>query len=472
VTRIEAQLAASPSVAIAREALAGAEAWVVGGAVRDAALGVEVTDLDLAVPEGEERAAASAIARAARGNVFQLSDRFNTWRAAARDGSWQADVSALRGGSIEADLAERDFTVNAAAAPLGGGETIDPTGGLTDLERRTLRAVSEQVFSDDPLRLLRAARLGASLELTPEKQMLELARASAGLAADPAGERIFTELRGILTGSSPLRGLELMDELGITGVVLPEVAAMRGVVQNPNHHLDVHGHTLTVLEELLVVEADLDRFAGDRAAEVQALLEEPLGDELTRGGALRFAALFHDIGKPATRGEHAGYVTFIGHDRVGAEMIAEICRRLKTSRKLSSYLQAITEQHLRLGFLVSQQPLSRRMVYDYLRQTEPVSADVTLLTVADRLSARGSGPLASPEMVQGHLDLAREMLADAIDWRAARPQAPIRGEELAEALGIEPGPQVGELLEELRAATFAGEVSGRDEAIELARSLL
>ncbi|MDX6616952.1 MAG: poly(A) polymerase, partial [Solirubrobacterales bacterium] len=436
-----------------------------------AALGLDVADLDLAVPDGEEAKAARAIARAGDAHVFQISDRFNTWRAMARDGSWQADVSALRGGSIDADLAERDFTLNAAAVPLSGGDPIDPFNGLADLERSLLRAVSETSFSDDPLRLMRAARLGAALGLTVESETVGLARAAATTAADPAGERIFAELRHLVTGHDPMRGLELMDELAVTPVVLPELEGLRGVAQNPNHHLDVHGHTLTVLEETLGIERDLERIAGDRAAGVQALLDEPLADEITRGGALRFAAILHDIGKPATRGERGGYITFIGHDSVGAEMIAAMMMRLKTSRALSSHLQAITEHHLRLGFLVSQRPLSRRAIYDYLSATEPVSADVTLLTVADRLSARGSGPLASPEMIEAHLDLAREMLAEALDWRASPPEPPIKGQELAEALGIEAGPEVGRLLEELRAGAFAGEISDREQAIERAREL-
>ncbi len=469
---IAERLANAKAVQTAREALGDSEAWIVGGAVRDAALGAEVTDLDLAIREGEEAGAARAIARAGDAHVFQISDRFNTWRAVARDGAWQADVSALRGASIEADLGERDFTLNAAAIPLGGGDPVDPFAGLADLERRTLRAVSERSFSDDPLRLMRAARLGAALDLAPEPATVALARSQAAKAADPAGERIFAELRALIAGPAPMRGLELMDELAITAVVLPELDGLRGVVQNPNHHLDVHGHTLTVLEEWLGIEADLERIAGDRAADVQALLDEALADEITRGGALRFAAILHDIGKPATRGERDGYVTFIGHDSVGAEMIAELMQRLKTSRALSTHLQYLTRHHLRLGFLVPQRPLSRRQVYDYLSVTEPVSADVTLLTVADRLSARGSGPLASAEMIQAHLDLAREMLGEALDWRAAPPEAPIRGEELAEALELEQGPEVGRLLGELRAAAFAGEISGRKQAIERARTLI
>jgi poly(A) polymerase len=262
-----------------------------------------------------------------------------------------------------------------------------------------------------------------------------------------------------------------MDELGITAPVLPEFDALRGVVQNPNHHLDVHGHTIAVLEELLGVEADLERFAGDRAEEVEALLDEPLADEMTRRDALRFGALLHDIGKPATRGERAGYVTFIGHDQAGAEIIAAICRRLRTSRKLSEHIQGLALYHLKLGFLVHDRPLDRRRIYEYLSATEPVSADVTLLTVADRLAAKGSGPIASPEMIEAHVELARDMLAAALDWRSNPPESPVGGAELSAELGIMPGARIGELLEELRAAAYAGEVTSREQALELARSL-
>ncbi len=461
------QLAAAGPVKAAREKLADRDAWIVGGAVRDAALDREVTDLDLAVPEGEEEAA-RAIARG-RGHAFPLSERFATWRAVAGNGSWQVDVAALRGGSIEADLEERDFTVNAIAVPLGGGDPVDPHGGLADLEARSLRVVSERSFTEDPLRLLRAARLGAGLDLKLDRETVELARRSAGLATEPAGERSFAELRGILAGPAPLRGLELMDELAITAPVLPEVEALRGVVQNPNHHLDVLGHTLAVLEQLLGIEEDLQPYAGKRAAELRELLDEPLADELTRGEALRFGALFHDIGKPDTRGEMGDYVTFIGHDSVGAEIIAKICKRLRTSNKLSAYLQGIAEHHLRLGFLVHERPLERGRVYEYLSATEPASADVTLLTVADRLSAKGSGPLASPEMIEAHVDLAREMIGAALDWRRDPPAAPISGTDLAAELGIDAGPKLGELLEELRAAAYGGEITSRAEAVELAR---
>jgi putative nucleotidyltransferase with HDIG domain len=471
VSVAEALASASP-VALVRRALGGDEGvWIVGGAVRDAALGRDVVDLDLAVA-GDPAIVAKAIAREGKGHSFELSAEFSTWRAVAGDGSWQIDLTGLRGETIEADLAARDFTIGAVAVPLAGGEPIDPHGGLADLDRRVLRVVGERSFAADPLRLLRAARLAAGLGLEVDAATVLLARAEAQRAVEAAGERQLVELRQLIGGADPLRGLRLLDELGLEAVLLPELGALRGVEQGPNHHLDVYGHTITVLERTLEVEAELGRFGGERAAELEAVLAEPLADEISRATALRFGALLHDIGKPATRTEKDGFVTFIGHDRDGAGIIGALCERLRASRALTRHLQDLTLHHLRLGFMVHEAPLPPRRVHDYLRATEPVGVDVTLLTVADRLSARGSGPLASEEAIEAHLVLAREMLAAALDWRRQGPPKPlVRGDELAIELKIPQGPELGELLAELEAAQYAGEISTWLEAVEHARRL-
>jgi poly(A) polymerase len=470
---LEERLSDAPVVGIARRALGerASEAWIAGGAIRDALRGGEVADLDLAVA-GSPEEAARAIAAAGDGHAFELSGEFATWRVVARDRAWQVDVTALRGESIEDDLGERDFTVGAVAVPLVGGPPADPYGGLEDLEHGMLRVVGPGSFAADPLRLLRAARIAAELNLGIDTGTLTLARDEAARAVEPAGERQLAELRRLLGGQDPLRGLELLDELDLTAVVLPELAALRGVEQGPNHHLDVHGHTLAVLEQTLEVERDLDRFAGERAAETRALLDEPLADEMTRGTALRFGAVLHDIAKPQTRGERSGYVTFIGHDMEGAEMVGEVCERLRASRTLTGHLRGLTLHHLRLGFLVHEAPLPPRRVHEYLRATEPVTVDVTLLTVADRLSARGSGPFATEEAIEAHLSLAREMLAAALDWRRdGAPKPLLPGDELAAELGIPEGPELGELIAELEAAQYAGEVDTREDAVAHAKKL-
>jgi poly(A) polymerase len=463
----------SDGLEVARAALAGRSAWLVGGAVRDRVLGRSLTDLDLVV-DGDPEQAARAIARAAgRAACFALSEDFGAWRVVARDRAWQADVERLRGGSLEADLVLRDFTVNAIAEPIEGGAPIDPLGGLQDLTARRLRMVGPSAFSDDPLRVLRLVRMTVELELEPEAQTSRAARAHTGELRGVSAERVFMELRRILATQHARRGIELMGELGAMAVVLGELQALRGVEQSRFHHLDVYGHTLEVLDRTIELQADPGTIMGDEhAAELAALLAEPLADELTRGEALRWGALLHDAAKPLTRGVRPedGRVTFIGHDARGAELARAVLGRLRASERLRGHVAALVGNHLRLGFLVHEpQPLSRRTVYSYLRACEPVEVDVTLLSMADRLATRGD---RAEEAIDAHMRMARGMLQDALRWRTEGPPRPLlRGDELASDLGIPEGPRLGQLLEGLLEAQYAGEISTRDHAFSYAREL-
>jgi tRNA nucleotidyltransferase/poly(A) polymerase len=191
---------------LVEELLAGQEAWIVGGAVRDELLGRPLVDLDVSCREPQ--AAARAYAARSGGAPFSLSERHGAWRVALDEGR-TVDFTPLRGG-IERDLATRDFTINAIAVPVGGGEPLDPTGGRDDLELRVLRAVREEVFEDDPLRLLRAVRLEDELGFRLAPMTAELVRTHAGLVARPAGERILGELERL-----SVRGFERLDELGL-----------------------------------------------------------------------------------------------------------------------------------------------------------------------------------------------------------------------------------------------------------------
>jgi poly(A) polymerase len=459
----------SDGLQAAREGTAGEPAWIVGGTVRDRLLGRDTTDLDIALA-GDPEATARAIARAAGGTAFELSGAFGAWRVVARRHGWHVDVVRLRDDDLAADLAARDFTVNAMAEPLGGGELLDPHGGRADIEARRLRMVSAEALAEDPLRTLRAARLATELGFDVEPETAAAVRARAAQLAGVAAERVFAELKRIVAGERPVAGLELMDELGLVAVVLPELGALRGVEQNVFHHRDVHGHTLEVLAAVAQLEAGAPEL-GEHANAVQELLAEPLADELTRGGGMRFAALLHDAAKPATQSRRPdGRVTFVGHDAEGAQLAREVLRRLRGSQKLADYVAALTLHHLRLGFLVHERPLSRRAVWRYLSATGPYAADVTVFTVADRLATRGKN--AEPA-IAAHLELAREMLGPALERRRApTPEPLVRGGDLARELGIGRGPQLGRLLAELDEAQYAGEIRTREDAISLARSLL
>jgi len=476
--------AAAPGEALraVRAALAGTPAWLVGGAPRDRALGRDTFDLDVVLDYASPATAARAIARAAGGAAcFELSEDFSGWRIVARDRSWQVDVQAMRGGSLAADLSLRDFTVDAIAEPVAGGEPIyDPLGGLADLAARRLRMVSPRAFADDPLRVLRLVRLSLDLGFDLDPDTANAASLAAPDLRQVSGERVFMELRRIIASPRVLDGLQLMDSLGITTVMLPELDALHGVEQSRFHHRDVHGHTLEVLEHVISLQVNPAAVLGDAelAAPVAALLAEPLADELTRGDALRWGALLHDAAKPltgATRPDRG--VTFLGHDARGAALARSVLERLRASERLRAHVAALVRHHLRLGFLVHEpeQPLARRSVFAYLQSTAPVEVDVTLLSIADRLAGRspiGRGDRAS-ESIDAHMRLAWSMLADALHWRTKGPPPPLyRGDELAAALDIPTGPRLGEILRELAAAQYAGEISTPEQALVHARAFL
>jgi poly(A) polymerase len=465
------------ALAAARAALAGTRAWLVGGGVRDRVLGRATVDLDVIV-DGDVQQAAGAIASAApRSACFSLSDEFGAWRVQSHDATWRIDVGQLRGGSLQADLELRDFTVNAIAEPLAGGDAIDPLGGLEDLAARRLRMAAPGAFSDDPLRVLRMVRLAVELDLEPDADSLRAARAWAHALTRIASERVFAELCRVLSAQRAVAGVRLMEDVGALEVVLGEVHALRDVKQNRFHHADVYEHTLEVLQQVIDLQAACERGEADRGEvlgahreEVAALLGEPFADGLSRAQALRWGALLHDAAKPLTRGHHlGGGVTFIGHDVRGAELAREVLARLRASERLRAYAAALARNHLRLGFLVHEpQPLARASVYDYLRACSPVEVDVTLLSVADRLATRGH---RARESIQAHMALGREMLPQALRWRSEQELPPlVRGDVLAAELGIAEGPLLGELLEQIARARYAGEVATREDALAYAHA--
>ncbi|MDQ6835072.1 MAG: HDIG domain-containing protein [Actinomycetota bacterium] len=449
-----------------------AQAWLVGGALRDRLLGRVSTDFDVALArDSEPGQVARALAQKAGGFAFSLSDAFGAWRVTARDRSWQVDLMGIVGADIEADLRRRDLTVNAIAQPVSAPQgLIDPCGGQADLAAGRLRAVSASAFADDPVRTLRLARLACELNFKAEPETTRLAAASSAELATVASERVFAELRRLLCSERPVDGLKLMDAIGATEAVLPELAALRGIGQSRFHHLDVLDHTRAVVAETVALEHAPEAVFGPAAPALAEFLAAPLANELTRGQALRFGALLHDIAKPQTRAETSeGRVTFMHHDETGAAVVASILTRLRASERLIGHVAALTRHHLRLGFLVHHTPLDRRHIYRYLDACAPVGVDVTVLSVADRLATRGENAQGA---IDRHLELAGQILPAALEWTDAPPRPPIRGDELCTALGIGPGPQLGELLHELEEAAYAGEVRSREEAIGYARELV
>ncbi|HWO72398.1 MAG TPA: HD domain-containing protein, partial [Dehalococcoidia bacterium] len=389
------------------------------------------------------------------------------------------------------DLRRRDFTVNALASQLGPqgrlGDVRDETGGLEDLAGRRLRMTGEAALRDDPLRLLRAARLAVELGFTIEDETAAAVRRLAPHLASVAAERQRDELVRILATPVAARGLRLMDSLGLLEQMLPELAAGRGVEQPHQHHYwDVFEHsieTVAALDEFLphkaaskagsegrswfreAFQAELQRFGLD------AYLEQRSGGH-DRLVLLKLAGLLHDVSKPETKAvQPDGRIRFFGHAELGAAKAERICRRLRFGNRESRFISRLVEEHLRPMQLSQDGLPTRRAVYRFFRDLGDAAPACLLLSLADAAAARG--PRLQPERWRGLVAYIGYVLEHGLTPEAPSERAPrlVDGTELMAALELQPGPEVGRLLAAIEEAQALGEVATKEEAIEYARRM-
>jgi poly(A) polymerase len=482
-------------LAAAGELLAG-QGYLVGGSLRDLLLGRPLADLDLAVP-GDAPAFARALADRLGGHFVLLDAERGVARVALDEGAVrQIDVAAIQDGSIEADLARRDFTIDALAAPLrplaadGAAEIIDPHGGLRDLKSGEVRLVSDEALPADPLRLLRAVRLAAELDLRLAPQTAEAVRTHAGRIGEAAAERQRDELVRCLATPRAAQALRLTDELGLLELLLPEVTAGRGVEQPKEHYWDVFGHalqTVASLDVMVLAEPPLDRRAarlwqslwetlaawdGDAVASLRAYLAEEVSEGRARSTLLKLAGLLHDVAKPETRApDESGRIRFLGHAERGAETARRIMQRLRFSRRETELVATMVEEHLRPTQLGPPGELpTRRALFRFFRDTGEAAEGILLLSLADALAARG--PRMRLDAWRGHVAYVGHILVCRhMDEGIVRPHRLLSGDEIMAELGLEPGPEVGRLLSALEEAQGSGELSSREEALAFVRRL-
>jgi poly(A) polymerase len=452
---------------LAAERPEGAALWLVGGAVRDALAGGAPRELDLAVPSG-----ALALGRALAARVGAAFVALDEGRGVGRVmGPLRVDIADFRAPTLEGDLAARDFTVNALAAPLaelaaaGRAPVTDPTGGLADLDAGLVRLCAPRALADDPVRVLRAARLAVRPGWRLHDAVAPAARAVAPALAGVAAERVRDELARLLDGPSAGRGLRLLDAMGALDVLLPESRAMRATAQPLPHHFDVWEHSLRAVEAADRLVADASRVS-DWGAEVAGRFRDDLGDGLTRGALLKLAALLHDVAKPETRAETEGRVRFIGHDVAGAARVAGIGERWRLSRRAGAVLERLVRHHLRPMHLALAGPITRRARHRFFRDLGEEAPDLLLLALADAAGLRGDDPLAIWAGEGGRV--LRELMAGAAEERALAAAPPlVTGTDVMAAFALPPGPAVGRLLARAREAQALGLVGTREEALTL-----
>lgn len=445
----------------------GGQGWIVGGGLRDALLVRPVADVDVALV-GDARRAAKVLARAVGGSRYELSPTFGAWRVHGGALRHTVDVTPLQGATIEEDLARRDLTVNAMALPLGGGDLVDPHGGLVDLGGRTLRMVGPTAFSDDPVRILRLARQAQQLGFAVDPATRDAARAGNRLLWECPPERLLDELGRIAALEGPAQAFRVLDDLGALGRLVPELEAGRDMPQGPGHHLDVLGHTLETVRAAASLADDPAPF-GEHSAAISAHLATPLADGLSRRDGLVLGALLHDVGKPETAARRPdGRPRFPGHSERGAEITEALLRRLRSSRRLREHLVHLVRHHRALADL-SETPRTPRDVYVFRGRTAPATIDLVVLSIADFSAARGR---PDPDgAIAGAAAISREVLTQVADFdRGAELPPLIAGDDLAAALGRPPGPWLAVALERIREAQIVDGLRTADDAIALVRT--
>ncbi|WP_282072012.1 CCA tRNA nucleotidyltransferase [Janibacter hoylei] len=427
-----------------RFAAGGHELALVGGPVRDAFLGRASGDLDFttsASPDETEAILADwgdahwdmgrdfgTIGARKGADVVEVT----TYRADAYDGTTRKPVVAF-GDNLEDDLVRRDFTVNAMALRLPDLELVDPHGGMLDLAAGRLRTPSapEVSFSDDPLRMMRAARFVAQLGVTPGAEVVEAMTAAAGTLEIVSAERIRDELVKLLLAADPVAGLRVLVDTGLAEHVLPELPALRLEIDEHHRHKDVYEHSLTVLQQAI----DLEGVAGPDA---DADLDHPVPrPDLV----LRLAALLHDIGKPRTRRfEAGGGVSFHHHDVVGAKMTAKRMRALRFDKETTRSVARLVELHLRFhGYGDGQWTDSA--VRRYVTDGGPLLERLHRLTRAD-CTTRNQRKAARLRRAYDDLEERIVELQEQEELDRVRPE--LDGHQIAQVLGIDPGPVLGE----------------------------
>ena len=452
--------------------------FLVGGSVRDRLLGRPPLDLDWSVP-ADAVGAARTLAAATGGHAVVLDDQHDVGRIVWPDTTLQFDI-ARQEGDVTTDLCRRDLTINALALPLtpelmpwllSHDSTVpdgllDPTGGLADLHGRRIRAVRETNLTDDPLRLLRIFRFASETGFTIDPPTLAWVSRHGKRIAGVAQERVAHEVYRLFAGTcGPV--LVQMQAAGFLTAVFAEMAPMADVPPNDHHHLDVLSHSVEVA-------CQMERLLGDLAGEgfPESPLQDYLATELSHGRRigpwLKAAALWHDLGKPATYTLDGTRARFTGHDKVGAGIMTTLGERLRLSTHETRWLADQVGWHLRPGHLLST-PVTQRALYRFYRDLGRDSLAVALMALADRRGTQG------PAITEADNEAMHAMAQRLVEgyWAWAAPVAAtaplIDGRALMAGLGWPPGPAVGAMLTRLREAQALGEVHDADGALALAR---
>jgi poly(A) polymerase len=461
--------------------------FLVGGFVRDSLLQRSTADIDLAIT-GDALQLGPRIAAVLEAKFVPLDTINHVCRIVLNESQSPAstppiylDLSTIEA-NLTADLARRDFSVDALAVdlkdylaqpePFERLPVIDLQHGLADLRSGVIEVLNTEVFRSDPARLLRANRLAAELGFTLSRTTEALISRDKNEIRRIAGERTHEELLKLLATSQAGRVVRRMDEQGLLTVIFPELEAARNVEQPKEHHWDVLNHSLeSVSAAGCILRQGTCQFISpsilDEIPWSPALAEHfnrPLAVNVSHAGLIKLAALLHDIAKPETKILDKERVRFFGHNEQGADRVVTILERLRFSNREIRLVENMVRNHMRPTQMSHEGMPTRRAIYRYYRDTGVAATDILFLSLADHLAARG--PDLDLEQWRWHLEQVKYILNESSkNTTIMKVPHLINGHDLINVFGLTAGPQLRELLESVREAQAAGEVTNRSEAL-------
>ena len=442
--------------------------FIVGGTVRDFILGASPKDIDI-VTLNDPKQLAQEIAANCRGKIIELGKPgMKIFRIIT--GNQTYDIAPANGKSIEADLSKRDFTINAMAISLdninNNGQIIDPHNGQNDLNHKIIRMISSDNLKADPIRMLRAYRIGSRFGFGISRKTSLAILAESSRIKTSAGERIKDELFKLFNCPYSHRYILMMNDNGLLTALFPELIPLKGCTQNLHHQYDAFKHTLNAYDFLEKFLHEPDSQAPE-IVNLESFLPSPKHYSL-----LKYAILLHDIGKARTRSIDAkGRIHFYSHEKLSADMAVKINRRLRLSNDEQKYLDFIIRNHLRplsLFTAYNQDRLSKKAISRFFLSCGAMTKDLLIHTTADLY---GKGIHKNTRAFIEFLNYLIPVYTNSFLPKKSCPPL-ISGDDLIHEFGLKPSPLFSKILQHVEEERFSGNITTRNEALILVKNFL
>ncbi len=439
------------------------DAYIVGGSIRDLVLGRTPLDYDIAVIGNPEKFA-KKIAVNKSDHIIKLGKK-NKKIIRVISNNKIFDISPVNGGTIEDDLLKRDFTINAMAYSLSSEKIIDCAGGMKDIAGRKVRMVSDTAFENDPVRLIRAYRIGASLHFEIEANTVSFIKKNANLIKKAAGERIRAEMFRMLQSVESHHYISQMADTGLLFAIFPELSNLKGCSQNRLHQYDVFDHTMKAFCCLEKILNNYSEFIENINSRIVHSIDE------NTASLLKFAILLHDTGKPQVKKvDSEGNLRFYGHSRKGVEIAENIASRIKLSTKDKKFINFIIRNHVRpLHLFIAKRKgtLTNKGITRFFITCGDITPCLLLHSIADM---KGKGDKGKEEFIEFAKNMILKYFSEFMPRK--KISALITGNDLINKFGLSPSPLFKKIISSIEEARLSNQINTKQEALALIKKIL